>query len=97
MRLGSCVAVAVAKAGGYSSDSTPSLGTSVCCRYGPQKTKKTGVGKICAKHLSGTGLTSKIYKKFIQLSNNNDNNTTITTHFENGQRTSVDILPMTCK
>ena len=29
-RLGSCVAVAVAKAGGYNSDLTPSLGTSIC-------------------------------------------------------------------
>ena len=29
-QLGSCIAVALAKAGGYSSDLTPSLGTSIC-------------------------------------------------------------------
>ena len=31
-QLGSCMAVAVVQAGGYSSDSTPSLGTSLCQR-----------------------------------------------------------------
>ena len=36
--LGSCVAVAVAQASGYSSDSTPSLGTSTC------RPKKRGGG-----------------------------------------------------
>ena len=30
MQLESCVAVAVAQASGYGSDSTPSLGTSIC-------------------------------------------------------------------
>jgi len=30
MQLGSCIAVAMAQAGSYSSDSTPSLGTSIC-------------------------------------------------------------------
>ena len=39
MRLGSHVAVAVAWAGSCSSDSTPSLGTSICLRCGP-KTQK---------------------------------------------------------
>ena len=41
MQLGSGVAVALAEASSNSSDWTPSLGTSVCCRYGPKKTKKT--------------------------------------------------------
>jgi len=41
MWLGSCVAVAVAKASGYSSDSTPSLGTSICRGSGPRNGKKT--------------------------------------------------------
>ena len=41
MQLGSHVAVALAEAGGYSSDLTPSLGTSICCRCGPRKGKKT--------------------------------------------------------
>ena len=41
MRLKSWVAVALVKAGGYSSDSTPSLGTSICCRSSPRNGKKT--------------------------------------------------------
>ena len=36
---GSCVAVAVVKASGYSTDSTPSLGTSTCGWCSPKKTK----------------------------------------------------------
>ena len=39
-RLGSCVAMAVVKAGVCSSNSTPSLGTSICHRCGPKKEKK---------------------------------------------------------
>ena len=41
MQLGSCVtvAVAVAEASSWSSDSTPGLGTSICCRGGPKKKK----------------------------------------------------------
>ena len=39
--LGSCIAVALAKAGGYSSDWIPSLGTSICCESGPRNGKKT--------------------------------------------------------
>ena len=40
MGLGSHIAVAVAVAGRGSSDLTPSLGTSICCRRGPKKKKK---------------------------------------------------------
>ena len=40
MRLGSRAAVAVAQASGYSSNSTPSPGTSMCRKCGPKKTKK---------------------------------------------------------
>ena len=40
MKLGSCIALAVAQAGSYSSDLTPSLGTSTCCGFGPQNKKK---------------------------------------------------------
>ena len=39
-RLGSRVTVVLAWAGGYSSDSTPSLGTSICLRSGPRKKTK---------------------------------------------------------
>ena len=40
MGLRSLVAVAVALAGSRSSNSTPSLGTSICHRCGPKKQKK---------------------------------------------------------
>ena len=40
MRLRSGIALAVAQAGSYSSDSTPSLGICICHRYGPRNTKK---------------------------------------------------------
>ena len=39
-QLGSQVTVAVAQASSYSSNSTPSLGTSICWRCGPKETKK---------------------------------------------------------
>ena len=44
---GSRVVMAVAWAGSYSSDSTPSVGTSICCGCSPKKTKqnKTENGK----------------------------------------------------
>ena len=40
-RLGSRVAVAVVEAGGYSSDSAPTLGSSICHGCSPRKGKKT--------------------------------------------------------
>ena len=41
MQLSSGIAVAVGQASSYSSDLTPSLGTSIlCCRYSPKKKKK---------------------------------------------------------
>ena len=43
-QLGSCVAVAVEQAGSYSSDSTPSLGTSIPCRCSPKKLYVWGGG-----------------------------------------------------
>ena len=39
------VAVALALAGGHSSNSTPSLGTSICCKNGPGNGKKTTTKK----------------------------------------------------
>ena len=41
MQLGSCVSVALVQGGGYRSNWTPSLGTSICCGCGPRKTKMT--------------------------------------------------------
>ena len=38
MRFGSGIAVAAVSASGYSSDSTASLGTSICYMYSPKKT-----------------------------------------------------------
>ena len=40
MQLRSCIAVAVAQAISCSSDLTSSLGTSMCCKWGPKKQKK---------------------------------------------------------
>ena len=40
IQLRSCVAVALAQAGGYSSDQTPSLGASTCRGCGPRKKQK---------------------------------------------------------
>ena len=40
MWLGSRVAVAVVQAGSCSSDSTTSLGISICYKYGPKKKKE---------------------------------------------------------
>jgi len=45
--LGSHIAVAVVQAGGCSSDSTASLGTSTCLRCGPKKQKKKKKKKNC--------------------------------------------------
>ena len=44
MPLRSGIAKAVVQAGSCSSDLTPSLGTAICCRYGPKKTKKKKKG-----------------------------------------------------
>ena len=46
------VTVAVVQVGGYSSHSTPSLGTSICCGYSPKKRKKKKVS--IDGHLSET-------------------------------------------
>ena len=45
MWLRSGVAVAVAQACGYSSDSTPILGIFICRRYGSKKAKKKNYSK----------------------------------------------------
>ena len=45
MWLGSGIAVALVQTGSNSSNSTPSLGASICCRYDPKK-KKTPQKKI---------------------------------------------------
>ena len=62
--LRSCVAVAVVQAGGYSSDSTPNLGTSKCCRSSPRNGKKTKKKK---KKNFGSGVPVVAQQKRIQL------------------------------
>ena len=49
MRLRSHVAVAVVQAGRYSSKSTPSLGTSICCGFSPKKQNKTTMATTPSK------------------------------------------------
>ena len=48
--LGSGIAVAVTQAGDYSSDSAPSLGTCICRRLSPKKTKKKKKKKNVETH-----------------------------------------------
>ena len=45
MCLGSHIAVAVVQASSCSSDSTPSLGTFICCGCGPKKTNGRKKGR----------------------------------------------------
>ena len=52
MWLRSSIAVAVAQASSCSSDLTPSLGTSIWCRFGPKKQKKKEKKKEKEKKLS---------------------------------------------
>ena len=49
MCLGSHIALAVVSAGGYSSDLTPSLGSSICHRCSPKRTKKRRVRIVSSK------------------------------------------------
>ena len=46
-QLGPCVAVALVQASGYSSNWTPSLGTSICHSCGPKNKKQKT--KMCTK------------------------------------------------
>ena len=46
MRLRSHIAVALTQASSYSSNSTPSLGTSICCKCSPKKIKKKKKKKV---------------------------------------------------
>ena len=54
MQLRSCVTVAVVQAGSCSSESTPSLGTSTCCRCGPKMPKTTVVLRVLFFELNVT-------------------------------------------
>ena len=47
MRLGFSMAVAVVQPSSYSSNLTPSLGTSICCGCSPKKTKRKKERKNC--------------------------------------------------
>ena len=55
--LRSCMATAVVWAGGYSSNWTPGLGTSLCCRCGP-KDKKDKQGRMQVSHCPANGPSS---------------------------------------
>ena len=50
MRPGSSVAMAAIQASGYSSDSIPGLGTSICCRYGPKEREREREKQTNARH-----------------------------------------------
>ena len=50
MWLGPGIAVAVVWAGGYSSDSTPCLGTYICCGCDPKKRKKKNFCRVLLWH-----------------------------------------------
>ena len=63
MWLGCHVAVAVVYAGSYSSNSTSSLGTSICGGRGPKKTKKKKETKRFQNYLRKNGsLIERIYE-----------------------------------
>jgi len=66
--LRSGVAVAVACACSYSSNWTPCLGTSICCRYGPKKKKKERKKKhtVYCSHMSNSLICIQICYQSIQ-------------------------------
>ena len=59
MWLGSYIAVAVAQASNYSSDQTPSLGTSICCGHSPKKTKDKKKKDVCQRSASKAGVSGR--------------------------------------
>ena len=66
MRFRSGIAVALAWAGSYGSDLTPSLGTSICHRYDPKKPKKQQkkdkkIKKIKKKKKKGKSVSICVY------------------------------------
>ena len=68
-QLGSGVAVAAAQAGGYSSDWTPSLGTSICHGCSTKKTKRQKKKRKKKKHrrISSTYIENKWWKIRVRL------------------------------
>ena len=67
-RLGSRVAVALAWACGYSSDSTPSLGTSICRGSSPRNSKKTKKKKNLLNYYSFNSVCHyTVHQKHIML------------------------------
>ena len=68
MQLGSDVAVAMVQAGSYSSNWTLSLGTSICCGYGPEKTKiNTKIKKQIVLSYMGINANQSLQIKMIKV------------------------------
>ena len=59
--LGSSVAVAMAVAGSFSSNLTPTLATSICCRWGPKKQKKKKKKETKKKKSTHSGSSLVVY------------------------------------
>ena len=69
VRLRPGIAVAVVQTRGYSSDSTSSLGTSICCGCGPKKTKEEEKA-TCPEFCIQQKCTSKMKGKIFQTNEN---------------------------
>ena len=67
-RLGSRIAVALAEAGGYSSDWTPSLGNSICRGSSPRKDKKKNALFMEVELIHNVVLVSVIQQSDVTIS-----------------------------
>ena len=81
VRLGSGVAMAVVKANSCSFDLTPNLGTSICHKCDPEKTKKKKDITIVNIYAPNTGSPQDIRKLLTTLKGEIENNTVIAGDF----------------